>query len=80
MTGTCQTHNHKNREREIKSCSLSLCKCLKITLLVLDVLGSDFRSGYEGFCTFFSKFRKEFFVVTVLEKFLWLLCVWLLLM
>ena len=56
-------NNHKKREQEIKSCSLSLCKCLKITLGVLYVFWSDFRSGYEGFCTFFSKFRKKFFVV-----------------
>ena len=35
--------NHTNREQEIKSCSLSLCKCLKIT---------------RGFCMFFGAIFK----------------------
>lgn len=53
-------NNHKNREQEIKSCSLSLCKCPKITLGFCTFFGAIFKVVTRGGVRFFQNFEKNF--------------------
>ena len=52
-------NDHKNREQEIKSCSLSLCKCLKITRGFCMFFGAIFKVVTRGFVHFFEKNKKK---------------------
>ena len=52
-------NDHKNREQEIKSCSLSLCKCLKITRGFCMFFGAIFKVVTRGFVRFFEKNKKN---------------------
>lgn len=53
-------NNHKTREREIKSCSLSLCKRMKITSGVCTFWGAISKWLRVRLYVFFQNFTKNF--------------------